>query len=167
MLTAEEAKRLLSYDPETGILTWRVSLSNRVKVGDAAACKDSRGYSQVKIKGNLYRIHRIIMLMVNGVFPPSDIDHVNRNRSDNRLCNLRCVTRSENMRNAKKPSNNTSGYVGVRWNKRLSKWEARIKANGKHIYLGCFNGIKDAIAARKAAEIKFGFHPNHGSDRPL
>ena len=90
------------------------------------------------------------------------IDHENGDRSDNRIANLRDVPPSENMRNVKRHITNTSGHVGVFWYKPRNKWVARITVNYTLHHLGYFTDIADAIAARKAAEIFYGFHKNHG-----
>ncbi len=151
-LTAECLRSVLDYEPETGIFTWKVRTSNSVKVGDVAGGPDGRGYLQISVQSRLYQAHRLAWLHVNGVWPKLNIDHINRNPSDNRLVNLRDVTQKQNLQNRSKPSNNTSGYPGVVWHKRISKWQARIKHNYKHIHLGYFSILEEAIAARKAAE---------------
>lgn len=80
-------------------------------------------------------------------------DHINRNKLDNRKCNLRTVDWHKNGTNRGLNKNNTSGYKGIIWRKDNKKWQSRIKFNYKQIYLGCFNNIKDAIKARRKAEI--------------
>jgi hypothetical protein len=92
---------------------------------------------------------------------PQDIDHINGNRRDNRIANLRAVDRRENMRNARLRSNNTSGIVGVTFSRDRKKWVAQIN-DGKVRSLGRFDKFEDAVEARKAAERRAGFHPNHG-----
>ncbi len=157
-ITAEKLRELLHYDHETGIFTWKVSTSNRVKVGDVAGSPDGQGYLQIKVQRRLYLAHRLAWLHINGVWPKLNIDHINRNPSDNRLVNLRDVTHKQNHQNRSKSSNNTSGHPGVYWHKRISKWVAQIKHNQKNIYLGCFSILEEAIAARKAGELKYWGH---------
>jgi hypothetical protein len=99
--------------------------------------------------------------------PEHGIDHEDGNGLNNRWENLRDVTRLENMRNRRKYKNNTSGVVGVVWNKARGKWQVQIKVKGTLIFLGYFVNKDDAIKARKKADIKYGFHKNHGEDRPL
>ena len=102
--------------------------------------------------------------MVYGKFPPKslEIDHINQNRLDNRIENLRVVTKSINLQNQKLSSNNTSGHIGVCWIKDANKWRAAIGVDGKLIYLGNYARIEDAIAVRKQAEKHHDFSPLHG-----
>ncbi len=94
--------------------------------------------------------------------PSGEIDHINGDRTDNRICNLRDVTSAGNSCNRRRQDRNTSGVTGVAWDKRASRWQARIGLNGKQKYLGYFDSLDEAVAARKAAELELGFHPNHG-----
>ena len=151
-LTAEYLRSILSYDPETGIFTWKIGSANQVKAGDIAGCPDGDGYLRIKVQSRLYRAHRLAWLYTYGERPKGQIDHINRNRSDNRIANLRDVSHKLNLQNKSKYSNNASGHSGVVWNKRASKWLARIAHNRKQIHLGYFNTIEEAISARKAAE---------------
>ncbi len=151
-LTAEYLRSILHYEPETGIFTWKISNSNRVKVGDAAGSQNGDGYLRIKVLSRQYKSHRLAWLYVYGEWPKLDIDHINRNRSDNRRVNLRDVTQKQNMQNASKRSDNTSGHPGVSWHKQHSKWQARIMHNQKDIHLGYFTDIEEALSARKAAE---------------
>ena len=151
-LTAEYLRSVLHYSPETGIFTWKVRTSTKVKVGDVAGCPEGGGYLQIRVCSRLYRAHRLAWLHTYGAWPTDQIDHINRNRSDNRISNLREVTSKQNNQNAGKRSDNKSGHPGVRWYKQSSKWQARIKHNQKDIYLGYFTTIEEAISARKAGE---------------
>lgn len=151
-LTAEHLRSILHYSPETGIFTWKVRTSRSVRVGDVAGCPDGLGYLQISVQSRLYRAHRLAWLHVYGEWPKLDIDHINRNRSDNRIANLRDVSHKQNMQNAGKYSHNTSGHPGVHWYKQRSKWQAHIRHNQKLIHLGYFSILEEAIAARKAAE---------------
>lgn len=92
----------------------------------------------------------------------NDIDHINGNTQDNRLINLREVSHSENVKNARRRNDNTSGVSGVHWEKRRNKWRAYIKVANRRKYLGYFENFTDAVAARRAAEKLYNFHPNHG-----
>lgn len=160
-LTAFRLRNLLAYSPDTGIFTWLVARGG-VSIGSLAGCVRPDGYVRIKVDGHLYLSHRLAWLYVHGSWPKGHIDHINGVRTDNRISNLRDVTRSEQMQNTKLQSSNTSGVCGVSWYKREGKWRARIKADGRNIYLGCFEDFDKALAARQAAERKYNFHPNHG-----
>jgi HNH endonuclease len=115
-LTQAELKEHLHYDPETGIFTRLKSIAHRVKIGDIAGCLHvGSGYVNIRVFGIHYKAHRLAWLYIHGINPCNDIDHINGNRSDNRIINLRDVTRSVNKQNTRKcSSNNKSGFLGVR-----------------------------------------------------
>ena len=160
LITAERLKSLVTYNPETGLMTHK----KRFGVGDGskAGVVDAEGYLIVRVDGSRCRLHRLAWLYVTGIHPTGQIDHINGDRSDNRLCNLRHVSNKQNGRNQRRQSGNTSGVTGVCWHKRFGKWIAQIRVDGKYIYLGMFTDINDAAAARKKAEVEHGFHANHG-----
>ena len=166
----EELRRLFDYDPETGVVTRKVTVGRRAKRGDVVGCKYNTGYLVVAVKSrNGYRhrclLHRICYALYHGRDPyPMQCDHINHDRADNRICNLRLVTNQENQQNTKLKKTNKSGFCGVSFQKREKKWRSQICANGSNISLGYFTNKADAIAARKAAEIKYGYHKNHGYD---
>ena len=119
----------------------------------------SHGYAFNK-KNNI-TLHRFIMDC------PEDmvVDHINHNRLDNRKCNLRICTQQQNCMNRKFMSNNTSGCIGVSWDKSKNKWTSQIMLNNKYIYLGCYDTKEEAIKARKQAEIDlFGEYRNNDED---
>lgn len=151
-LTAEYLRSILNYDQETGIFTRKVSTAHNVKVGDVAGCSNGRGYLQITVQSRAYKAHRLAWLYIHGVWPTDQLDHINRDRSDNRISNLRDVTNKQNLQNAGKYSHNTSGHTGVHWYKPYSKWVAQITHNQKKIHLGYFENLEEALAARKAAE---------------
>mgnify|MGYP000865143873 FL=1 len=157
-LTAEYLRSILHYDPETGIFTWKVRAANQVKAGNIAGCQNGHGYLQIKVQSRIHKAHRLAWLHFHGVWPEDQLDHINRNRSDNRIENLREATCKQNLQNAGKYSHNTSGHPGVYWHKQSSKWVAQIMHNQKQINLGYFTDIEDAIAARKAGELKYWGH---------
>lgn len=162
-LTQKYLKELLHYNPNTGIFTWKVAKNSHAKVGDIAGYKKiSDLYIAIKIDSKKYFAHRLAFLYVYGNFPKRNIDHINHIRDDNRIINLREVTHSENQRNSKKRKDNKSGFTGVCRGNNKNKWVAQIKANGKVKHLGIFRDKKDAIRARQEANIKYGYHPNHG-----
>ena len=151
-LTAEKLRELLHYDPETGIFTRKVRTSPRVKAGDVAGSQGGGGYLNIMVGSRLHKAHRLAWLYVYGEWPKDKLDHINRNKTDNRISNLRDVSHKQNMQNASKRSDNTSGHPGVYLVKRKSKWQAQIMHNYKLIHLGYFSDREEAVAARKAAE---------------
>ena len=165
MITQERLKELLHYCPETGIFTWKIKRSNRIKVGDVAGGLNNMGYIRIRAGSSQQYAHRLAFLYVEGVMPEEPIDHINGNRSDNRLGNLRRVSNTDNQRNSSLSRRNKSGFTGVHWAKHVKKWEASIRINRRTIHLGLFNDIDGAIEARKEANIKYGFHENHGKPK--
>lgn len=161
MITQEELKEHLHYDPLTGDFNWIIG-KRGLKVNSKAGSMNDQGYVIIRINNIRYRAHRLAWLCVYGHFPINEIDHINGVRSDNRIENLRDVTRKENKKNVGKYKTNTSGVNGVRWYEPLSKWHAQIQIDNHKIHLGYFENLKDAIAARKSAETNFNFHINHG-----
>ena len=151
-----EAQEVLRYDSGTGLLHWIKPVQcyggGRPAGGVAGAIKD--GYVNVKIYGKLYRGHHIAWLFMTGEWPPldSDIDHVDRNRSNNAWTNLRLATRAQNNVNTAGRRDNKSGHPGVSFRKDTEKWHARITIGGRVVLLGNFARIEDAIAARRVAE---------------
>lgn len=103
MINQKRLKEVLDYDPATGVFTWRVELNARGKVGDPAGC-NSWGYRVIRIDGRLYGAHRLVWLYVHGRWPDAMIDHVNGDRSDNRIENLREANSVQNAHNAKRPN---------------------------------------------------------------
>ena len=140
----------IQYNPDTGTLS--------------RGGVNTQGYWQVRISGKLYLGHRLAWFLAFGKWP-TEIDHINGDRADNRLVNLREVERVDNTRNRKTPCTNTSGVMGVSWDAANSKWQAAIWVDGKSIKLGRHKNFGEACAARKAGEIKYGFHKNHGRDQ--
>ncbi len=164
IVTHSRVKELFEYDSDTGELYWLVSLSNRAPVGNPAGAFCLDGYIRIQIDGQMYLAHRLVWLWVYGRWPAFEIDHINHDRADNRLCNLREVANmSEQHRNASLSAANTSGVTGVYWEKRRKKYCASIMVNGRNKFLGYFDTIEEAAHARKAAEIKYGYHPNNGA----
>ena len=174
-------RKMLRYEPETGNLYWRERTPdmftatssrsvdhkcNNWNSGnankEAFTAKRYYGYRVGGINNIIFRAHRVIWAIVHGVWPEGEIDHINHDTDDNRICNLRAVTHYENGRNQKLRKSNTSGTMGVCWAKERNMWCSRAKTGGKTIHLGYFLKKSDAISARKAAEIEYGYHANHG-----
>jgi hypothetical protein len=138
-------KKLLSYDPETGVLTWIVDRGG-VTAGSRAGSRQVAGYRQIGIKGTVYREHKVIWFYVHGYWSAQDIDHINGDRSDNRLSNLRLASRSQNLGN-KKAGKNRSGFKGVSWCPHNRGWRARITLMGSERTIGIFSDPREAHAA--------------------
>ena len=155
MMTPEELRKMFEYNPENGLLFWKVRNSKRVHVGDVAGCRASDGRILIGIHRKIYKAHRIAWAITTGEWPKKIIDHINNDPSDNRLCNLREATKSQNMMNVGKIKSNTSGIKGVGWSKVSQKWRAYIKVGNKNIHLGLFHDIEDAKKARTEAAIKY------------
>ena len=152
-------KELLDYNPETGDFHWRCKpKSGRVSVGDRAGSRHNRGYIQVRVDGGHYLAHRLAWLYVYGAIPASLVDHINGNRADNRIANLRLATPSENQQNRRQAhKNSATGYLGVGYvrTRQTRPWIARIKVNGKEKKLGFFSTPERASAAYMAAKREF------------
>ena len=157
-LTAETLRGLLDYDPETGEFRWRVNRGNRIKVGAAAGTVSSNSYAVIKINGMPFKAHRLAWLHFHGVWPEHQIDHIDENKSNNRISNLRDVPQSMNQHNAIKPrKDGTSGYRGVSWDKGKTRWRAQIEVNGQKQYIGLFDTPEAAHAAYLVAKLRL--HP--------
>ena len=151
-LTAEKARRLLSYNPESGVLTWRVSSARNVFAGDVAGGIHPTGCVVVGIDGRQYKAHRLIWLIVYGCWPAKYIDHVDRDPSNNRIENLREAEAYENSWNIKTRINSTTGITGVYWSKRRKKYRVQIMVRGKRLHVGEFDSLDAAASARRCAE---------------
>ena len=151
----ELIKTMLDYNPVSGVLTWKKS--NK----EAGFVHKKTMYRHIKIKSTTFQAHRIAWCYVNGDTSMS-IDHINGDKSDNRIENLRVVTDLDNQKNQKKYSTNKSGVTGVHWHSASKKWRAAITVNRKQIIIGYFDCKEDAAIARKKSSIENGFHANHG-----
>ncbi len=146
---------LISYDELTGKLTWKVKPNGRVELGSEVGHRRKDGYLSTKIKRKNYLVHRLIWRIAYGEDPECDIDHINGDRSDNRLKNLRLATRQQNLRNSANLKNNTTGYKGVFFHSQSGKFRARIIISGKRIHLGSFDSKHEAAIIRHFAETKY------------
>jgi hypothetical protein len=151
-ITQEKLKNILDYNPETGLFTWKEKIAKKIIVGETAGSLNKHGYVCIKIQKFRYSAHRLAWLYVYGSFPSGEIDHINRIKTDNKISNLRDATPSQNCRNRGLSKRNNSGYVGISWNKKSKKWQARIFLNKKSKSLGVYEKIEDAVLAREKAE---------------
>lgn len=150
-LSAEVVRSVLDYEPETGMLRWKRRLSSRTQVGAPAGTR-CNGYSKLALFGRQYYAHRLAWLHVYGAWPEGILDHINRNRSDNRISNLRDVGHAENGQNRAEQKNNTSGFKGVTWCEGRMVWRSDISIAGRQKFLGHFKDAAQAAYARAEAE---------------
>lgn len=152
LISVDELRRLLDYDPDTGIFRWKVSMHGSRGKGGIAGCKRKQ-YWAIAIYKRAYCAHRLAWLYIHGRWPTCLIDHINMDGMDNRLVNLREATHSQNHANATKNVRNTSGFKGVILRSDGKAWCARICKYGKRIHLGRFATKEEAWAAYAAASV--------------
>lgn len=176
-ITQEYLKECFEYNEASGVLTWKKRPKSHFKtvrsmrshhtrffscrVGFEQWC-GKKQYIRTHFNGKHHLIHRLIWTIVYGDMP-KEVDHIDGNGLNNELSNLRNVTRSENGRNQRLRRNSKSGVTGVNWDKVNSKWKVNICVNGKRMTIGRFENKSDAIIARQIANLKYGFHSNHGN----
>lgn len=175
-------RELLHYNPTTGDLTWKTrgrewfksdgsckswNTKNSGKVaGRRDTCHHGKTYIKVKFDGVIFRAHRLIWVYVHNT-TPEQVDHIDGDGTNNKLSNIRAASPTENARNHKLQSNNTSGVAGVNLSGDTGRWQVRISSNGRRVLIGSYDDANDAISARLKAEVDYGYHENHGSVRPL
>lgn len=156
-IDVDRLREVLAYEPDSGTFTWRLSLSPRCRVGGVAGSKQSDGYVVVRLDRVLYKAHRLAYAYAHGNMPEElQIDHVNGDKADNRLVNLRAVTQSQNQQNQRqKRADNTTGVRGV--SRYGSKYRAEIVVNGERKIFGVCETLNDAAILRMQAERRL--HP--------
>lgn len=154
MITQEELKSKLQYNPDTGVFIWLTSNSRRMKIGDISGYVNKRGYVKIRLEGKDYLAHRLAWLYVYGSLPYTLLDHKDGDPSNNRISNLRECTQSENMKNRYINKNNVSGFKGVCWVKRENKWLASAALNGKSYHIGYYMTPEEAASAYYEFAIK-------------
>lgn len=180
-ISVEMLRQILDYDPETGALTWRerpVSMFtdngtggadgnaarwNGKNAGKPALSTITNGYKHGPIFNQCQYAHRVAWAIYHGAWPEDRLDHINHDRTDNRISNLRVVSAEENSRNQRPTAKAVArGALGISWDRENQKWRAFIRANGRRVCLGRYAKKNDAVAARRKAEALYGYHPNHG-----
>ncbi|WLG49168.1 HNH endonuclease [Pseudomonas sp. FP1742] len=156
----DEINSLLRYEPDSGTLFWKVDRRYGVMAGDSCTTISNYGYIVLKIRGKQYLAHRVAWLISYGEWPLMEVDHIDGNRTNNSLNNLRMVSRQMNMKNKRKRSD-CPGVTGVRWHNNARRWSAHIGDNGKQIskYFTC---LLDAVAERYRLEKSIGYTERHG-----
>lgn len=176
-LCVEVVREVLSYDPHTGEFRWKARPPKYFKAERDCSAWNGRyantiagntaqhGYRALCLFHTLHYAHRLAWAIHYGVWPKNQIDHINHDRTDNRISNLREVTCLENMKNQARVKRNTSGVTGVSHGPRAGTWRAFIRHNYRNITIGVFDSFDEAVSARKTAETRMGFHPNHGNTK--
>lgn len=166
-LTADHLRAILHYAPETGVFTRRVNFGKRFKAGTVAGfVMQSTGYAALSIGCKHYLAHRLAWLYMTGEWPADQVDHIDHCRTNNRWSNLREATNKQNCENSSDRADRLSGARGVYFWASRGKWVARIHHNGRKISLGHHATFDLAVAARKAAEIKYFTHSPASSLQP-
>ncbi len=159
MITQELVKKLFEY--RDGELYWKVKPSIRVDISKPAGYIN-HGYKSIGFKRKYYKTHRLIFLMFEGYFP-NQIDHIDGNKLNNSIKNLRCATHSENQCNKRISKKNTSGIKGIDWHQRLKKWRVQLSVNGKKKHFGLYHDIEVAKFIAETMRNKYhGNFANHG-----
>lgn len=145
------------FDHKDGHLYWKKVMhpNKQYLVGQEVGSIHKTGYRHVTWMGKIHKVHRLIFLLEHG-YLPKEIDHINGDRADNRIENLRAANRSENQCNRGALASNTSGHPGVSWHKKSSSWAVRLMKNGKTRALGYFKDLE--LAALVSAEARAKFH---------
>jgi hypothetical protein len=160
----DELSKYLKYDPHIGVGIWLVRLSSRVRTETVAGTLAPSGYVLIKYKQKIYKAHRLFWFLQTKHDPAHlTIDHIDKNKSNNKFLNLRLANKSHQQHNKFKPHNNVSGEKGVCWLKGRQRYQAYIKINGKQTHLGYYKIFEQAVAVRQAKELElYGqFSPLH------
>lgn len=164
-LTHDRLVSLLIYEPTTGLFRWKVN-NRRAKVGNVAGKvnrAENQGYVLVSLDCRVFRAHRLAWFYVHGEWPTGHLDHINGDRADNHLANLRPASHSENLANQRRRSDNTTGFKGVTYRPDRRNYRAKISRGGRHFHLGAFDTAEEAAAAyMRAARDLYGAFASDG-----
>lgn len=136
MITQEQLREVLSYNPDTGEFRWRVKTAQRIKVGDVAGSINRKGYRRITVDGKSYAAARLAFLYMTGAWPKNEADHRDTDPGNDRWENLRDATPAQNCHNRRRHSDNATGVKGVTWHKATGKYQVKIMVNGRQIHLG-------------------------------
>lgn len=152
MLTADQLRSVLNYDPATGVFTWIADTGKKRLAGKVAgSASGPEGRTTIRVHRKLYSASRLAWLFAHGEWPVEHIDHANGDPTDNRLVNLREATRSQNMANKKRAKHNSSGIKGVYFDRQSGKWRASFRKNGRNHHVGLYDDKEEAGRAYFAA----------------
>lgn len=165
MLTQDTLKQKLSYNQTTGEFTWNSGSFKGKVAGCICGSLPNQGYWEITLDNKRYRAHRLAWLYMYGTFPDKVIDHIDHNRTNNAITNLREADIHINSKNKTRYITNRTGYPGV--SEHGKNWKARIGVNGTKVLLGVFPTFEEAVAAKKAGEKLLSYHINHGNIKSL
>ena len=154
-----------SYDPDTGVVSWKKKPNRNIRIGKSAGCKWASGkntYIRITVEGRWVFAHHVAFVLHKGRLPDGPVDHENGDGCDNRFSNFREAGHTGNMRNQRMNEKNTSGAMGVDLHAASGKWRSRIIVDQVEHHLGTFATREDAVRVRRDAENAHGFHSNHG-----
>jgi hypothetical protein len=163
--TLEQFQDRFSYNADSGLIVHKKSGGGAV-AGMRAGWTGPCGYAFIRMNCKQYKAHRVAWLLHHGAWPVNQIDHINGIRDDNRIVNLREATNAENHQNRFGNKNNTSGHIGVSWNRQSNKWEAHIRVNGKRHHLGMFDCLETAAQVRARAKTQLHPFANKNGGKP-
>lgn len=174
-------KKLLHYDPESGVFTWKKrtvseltpnkrgvnvfnSLHENTIAGNISTSEKSKtSYVNIKLLNETFKAHRLAFIYMEGE-APEEVDHIDHDGLNNKWDNLRASTNKDNSKNLPMQKSNKTGVIGVNWHKAAKKWQARaVNKDGKRIDLGRYDDFVQAVEARKKHEIEFGYYENRGA----
>lgn len=162
MITQKQLKEQLKYNFDTGRFTRLTTASGNAKIGMMDDSIAATGYRRISILGKRYLSHRLVWLYITGSFPNGVIDHIDGDKLNNRIHNLRDVSRLENNKNKKMSKYNTTGHNGVSVDKKSGRYVSYTTVNNRYKFLGHSDTLDEAIEKRAKSNIELNFHKNHG-----